>query len=65
MAMTKARFLRLVAEIIFGTEVPRSIGVLGAAAPAWDELYRELNLGVYADADAIEEALTAWVKSKE
>jgi len=63
--LTKARFRRLVAEIISGTAVPRSMGLLGTAAPAWDELRDALNLFGYSDTDEVEQALMRWEESKE
>lgn len=51
------RFKRLVAELISGTAVPRSLGILGAAEKPWDELSDYLHLFGYADADEVERAI--------
>jgi hypothetical protein len=50
---------RLVAELISGCQVPRSLGVLGQAEAPFDQLCDRLMLFGYPDADKIEEALKA------
>jgi hypothetical protein len=47
---------RLLAELLAGCEVPRSMGVLGMAAEAFDALYDELHLSGYPTADEIKRA---------
>ncbi len=49
--------IRLVAEILSGTNVPRSLGVLGVAEKPRDELIDQLHLFGYFDADEAEKAL--------
>jgi hypothetical protein len=53
------RIIRLMAEVLAGTQVPRSLNALGAAARPWDELRKMLGLFGYADADQIEFHLRA------
>jgi len=48
---------RLVAELIGGCQVPRSLGVLGAAEAPFDGLCDALHLFGYPDADEIERKL--------
>lgn len=51
------KFKRLVAKIIEGTAVPRSMGMLGTAQEPWDELRNYLGLFGYSSADEIEAAI--------
>lgn len=51
------RFKQLVAQLISGTQVPRSLGVLGEAQEPWDRLAEMLDLFGYPDADKILEAI--------
>lgn len=55
--MTTPRFKRLVAELISGTAVPRSLGVLGVAEKARDELCHYLHLFGYPDANEVLKAI--------
>lgn len=59
------KFKKLVAQIIEGTAVPRSMGALGAAQEPWDELRGYLNLFGYSDSDEIESAIDRTLKEAE
>lgn len=48
---------RLIAEMLSGTNVPRSMGVLGVAAAPRDELVDTLGLFGYFSAEDAEKAL--------
>ena len=48
---------RLMAEVLNGLSVPRSLGVLGAAEKPRDELCDQLHLHGYFSADDAEKAL--------
>ena len=58
--MTQKSIIRLLAEIMAGTQVPRSLGphMLGTATEPWDELRYRLRVDGWASADDIESALT-------
>lgn len=53
------RFFRLVAEIMAGTQAPRSLGphMLGVGTDPWDTLSQEIGPGGWASADEWEAAL--------
>ena len=51
------RLRQLLAQLIRGCEVPRSLGILGTAEKPFDELYSYLGLFGYPDVDKIEAAL--------
>jgi hypothetical protein len=51
-----AKLIRLFAELMEGTQVPRSLGkgMLGAGTKPWDEIRNELHLFGWRTADEIE-----------
>lgn len=51
----------LIGEIMAGTQVPRSMGVLGTAEPAWDELRSRLGVFGWAAAEDYANALRGLV----
>lgn len=51
------KFRRLVAELIEGTQVQRSMSMLGTAEKPWDELIQLLHLFGWHSAEEIEKAI--------
>ena len=64
---TSNRIIYLLAELLAGTQVPRSLGatVLGAGTSPWDELRNELHLFGWLDAKAIEVRLREYIQEKD
>lgn len=56
-AIEKQRFLRLVAELLAGVQVPGSMGALGEGMKPWMKLRNQLALFGWNDADEIEQAI--------
>ncbi len=63
--ITEKEFRHLIARIIEGTAVPRSIGALGSATEPWDELREKLCLFGYSSTEEIELAITTFVEIEE
>lgn len=51
--------IRLLAELLAGTQVPRSLGYLGMATHAWDQLRAKLNLFGWMTAEEVQMRLRA------
>ncbi len=49
--------VRLIAEVLAGTQVPRSLGALGAATKPWDVLRNRLHVFGYLSSDEYEQVL--------
>lgn len=52
-----SRVIGLLAEVLSGTQVPRSLGTLGAATEPWDELRKELGWFGWSNSEEIEAKL--------
>lgn len=64
--MSNNKIIRLVAELITGTQVSRSMGghILGAGTKPWDQLHTELGMNGWHSVKEVEARLRRYITEK-